>query len=379
MTLPDYIEQNMERLISEWIEFARTRLPASEYMGEEALSDGSKELMKAVVADMKTAQSDSQQHEKSRGERDVGDSAISETARKHAAERLKSGFTLDQVVAEYRALRASVIRCWTSDMGTADRQMLDELTRFNEGMDQSLTEAVRWFQEEIQRMRDTFVGILGHDLRDPLSAAITANELQQLAQGSPEVQSKANATADKNLKRMVGMVHDLLDFARTRLDGGLPITVEDADMAKVCREITEALKLSTNGEVRLDLGGDLTGKWDTDRIKQAVSNLLKNALQHGDANSPVEVTARSDDGEIAVSVHNEGPPIPFEEQHVIFDPLRHSGEGRFKRSRQPYSLGLGLYIVKQIVDAHGGLLELESSAESGTTFTMRLPKEPRRA
>ena len=235
MTLPDYIDQNMGRLLSEWIEFARTRLPAADYMGEEALRDGSKELLRAIVADMKTYQTELQRQEKSRGEQEEHASAIGKTARSHAEERLKSGFTLDQVVAEYRALRASVIRCWTSDMEAADREKLDELIRFNEAMDQSLTEAVRWFNEELERMRDIFVGILGHDLRDPLSAAMSANELQHLAQGKPEVQSKANKATSENLKRMASMVHDLLDFARTRLDGGLPVSPEPADMGKICR------------------------------------------------------------------------------------------------------------------------------------------------
>jgi signal transduction histidine kinase len=378
VTLPDYIEQNLDRLIEEWVEFARTRLPASEFMGTEALTNGSKELLQAIIADMKSPQTEEQRAAKGRGEGDRRKSTVGKTAREHAENRLQGGFTLDQVVSEYRALRASVIRRWMVDMGPPDQQMLGELIRFNEAMDQSLTEAVRWFNEELGRMRDTFIGVLGHDLRDPLSAALTANELQRLADGKPDIQRKANKTTDSNLQRMVAMVRDLLDFARTRLDGTLPVSHKDADMKTLCREIAEALELSHEGrEVRLKFRGDLTGRWDTDRIKQVLSNLIKNALEHGDAASPVTVSAKGKEHEVVVAVHNEGTPIPIDEQHVIFDPFRHKPADDISSRRRPYSLGLGLYIVKQITEAHRGSVEIESTEESGTTFTVRLPRKPR--
>ena len=132
-----------------------------------------------------------------------------------------------------------------------------------------------------------------------------------------------------------------------------------------------------NGNVNMDLGNDLNGMWDINRIKQLVSNLVKNALEHGDSKSPVEVTARVEGDDVVLTVHNEGSAIPRERQHLIFQPFKHPNVGEEKRERAPHSLGLGLYIVKQIVDAHNGALVLESSAESGTTFTVRLPKKPR--
>lgn len=377
MTLPDYIEQNLERLLTEWLEFARTRLPASDFMGTGALIDGSKELLCAIAADMRTLQKESERTAKSRGERDAKKSPIGKSAHAHTNNRLKAGFTLDQVVAEYRALRASVIRCWTTDTRPVDQQMLDELIRFNEAMDQSLTEAIRWYNQELERMRDTFIGVLGHDLRDPLSAALAANELQRLAAGKPEVQLDANKAAERNLQRMISMIHDLLDFARTRLDGDLPLSLRDADMKAICTEIVEALELSTGShEIRLAFSGDLTGRWDTDRIQQVLSNLVKNAVEHGNVKSPVEVSAQGEENEVVLTVQNQGTPIPLDQQHVLFDPFRHKLADDKDDERQPDRVGLGLYIVKQVTDAHGGSLELKSTAESGTAFTVRLPRKP---
>lgn len=376
MSLAVFIERNMERLICEWIEFARTRLPASDFMGSDALSNGSTRLLRAIVVDMKSAQSEPERAAKSRGELRNDESALSKVAKQHAQERLKDGFTLDQLVSEYRALRATVIRCWTSDMGVADREMLDELVRFNEAMDQSLTDAVRWFNDGLERTRDIFMGVLGHDLRDPLSTAISATEVQRLTEARPDDRLRANKAAATSLRRMAEMIHNLLDFARTRLDGPLPISPQATNMEEVCREIAEALELSRDCEINLDFSGDLTGTWDPGRVKQVVSNLLRNALQHGRAAVPVEIAMRGETDEIVLSVHNEGTPIPFDQQHTIFDPLVHGVAHEQTRGRRPGSLGLGLYIVKQIVDAHGGTLELQSEAESGTTFTVRLPKSP---
>lgn len=373
MSLPDYIERNMERLLSEWIEFAGTRLPASDFLDSAALADGSKRLLQAVVADMKSAQSETERKLKSRGESDFDSS---ETVKEHAHDRLKAGFTLDQLVSEYRALRATVIRGWTSEMGAADRPMLDELVRFNEAMDQSLTDAIRWFNDGLERTRDIFLGVLGHDLRDPLNTALTANELQQLTEGNPEASRRAREVATRSLHRMADMIRDLLDFARTRLDGPLRISREPADMGEICREIVDALALGNSGrDIRLELSGNLTGRWDSGRIKQVASNLITNALQHGSADSPIDVAGQAESDEVVLTVYNEGPPIQTDRQYTIFDPFTKNVASE-QNKRQPGRPGLGLYIVKQIVDAHGGSIELESGAPGGTKFTVRLPKSP---
>ena len=377
MSLPEYIESNMERLLSEWIEFARTRLPASDVMDTEALLNGARLLLHAVVADIKSAQSETQRKVKSRGESDFNSTDLGKIAKEHAHDRLKAGFTLDQLVSEYRALRATVIRGWTSEMGAADRPMLDELVRFNEAMDQSLTDAIRWFNEGLERTRDIFLGVLGHDLRDPLNTALTATELQRLTEGDPDARRHASDAATRSLHRMADMIHHLLDFARTRLGGPLPISLGSADMGKVCREIVEALELAHNGRnIRLHLSGDLTGRWDSGRIKQVASNLIRNALQHGDATSPVDVAAQAETDQVVLTVYNEGPSIPSDRQYTIFDPFTHGMASDEPNVRQPGRLGLGLYIVKQIIDAHGGSMEVQSGAPGGTTFTVKLPKDP---
>jgi signal transduction histidine kinase len=375
VALSDFIEENIETLVTEWEAFAKTRLPAAEMMDSGALRNNAEAILRAVAADMTSPQSGEQQKQKSEGGRPQPHSDLCMTARQHAAERLAAGFTLDQLVSEYRALRATVVRRWTSDMAHANRATLNELVRFDEAMDESLTEAIRWFHNGLERARHVFVGILGHDLRDPLNAALAAAQVQ-LAVGDPEARRKSAEAIKKNLHRMARMIDDLLDFTRTRLGERLPMAPQPLDLSGLCKDIVETFALShPEREIRLRRRGDVSGTYDPERIRQLLSNLIKNALQYGAPATPVTLEARGEADEVILAVHNDGPRISQEKLHVIFDPLIR-GDGENSGAGQPRNLGLGLYIVRQIVEAHGGSVEVESTAEHGTTFVARLPREP---
>lgn len=371
MTFPDFIESNLESLLAEWVDFARTRLPAAGAMDERQLRDGAEAILRAIAANMRASQTNQEQREKSRGQRPELAPPVTETAELHAAERLGGGFTLDQLVSEYRALRASVVRHWMTDLGAADRNHLDELIRFNEAMDQSLSEAIRWFNSGLERSRSIFVGMLGHDLRDPLNAAMAGTELQLLTDDLGKLREAAERVR-RNLRRMSDMIGDLLDFARTRLGERLPVDLSAMGMKEACREVVEAFDMSyQDRELRLDCTGDLTGSWDQDRIKQLLSNLIKNALEHGASDAPVSVSVQGEAGDVVLAVHNEGPPVPREKHHTLFDPLT---RGDVQKRPQSRGLGLGLYIVREIAEAHGGRVELDSTEEKGTTVAVRLPR-----
>jgi hypothetical protein len=245
MRLVDYIDANLDRLVAEWVDFARTRLPAADHVGRSALENGSSELLRAIVADMASVQTLEEQKSKSRGDKDDSrGSQLIRIAREHADQRLKDGFSMAQLVSEYRALRASILRCWIEDCGAPDENTVDELIRFNEAMDQSLTEAVRWFNHGVEYARDIFVGVLGHDLRDPLNAASMAMELQKAGGANPKVQAEALRTAQKSIGRMAEMIDDLLVFARTRLGGPLEVEPVPMDLAALCHDMVEEMALS---------------------------------------------------------------------------------------------------------------------------------------
>jgi signal transduction histidine kinase len=172
------------------------------------------------------------------------------------------------------------------------------------------------------------------------------------------------------------MIEQLLDFARARVGGGIPLARREVDLAEICRRILAEIHMSVPGrEIHLDCGGELRGWWDGDRLGQVVSNLVVNALRHGTGDGGVAVALEEqDDGGVRLSVSNGGT-IPPEALPTIFDPFR---SGR-RHSRSDDGLGLGLYIVREIVRAHGGEVSVSSRHDEGTRFTVVLPARPRAA
>jgi signal transduction histidine kinase len=172
-------------------------------------------------------------------------------------------------------------------------------------------------------------------------------------------------------QRMERMIADLLDLTRVRLGGTLPLKRRPANLRQICEEAAiECRAGRPDAVLRVDAGGNLQGDWDADRLAQVVSNLLGNAIQHG-GGTPVTVTAREDGDAVTLAVHNGGAPVPPEALPFIFEPL---ARGQSENTTGSRSIGLGLFIARAIVSAHGGEIHVSSSSEDGTTFTVRLPK-----
>jgi signal transduction histidine kinase len=380
MRLADFILANVEPILGEWEAFARRIWPGPDY-DPRALRDHAADILRATVRDMESDQTAAEQSGKSRGDAGTGraSAGVDRASDVHAAGRVRSGFDVMAVVAEYRALRASVIRLWhESDPRPHDRDLAD-LTRFNESVDQSLTEAVRGYTERVDRSRRMFLAILGHDLRNPLNAIGMSAQVLAMADGLDAETAAVARQVSTSAAAMGRMVADLLDFTGTGLGGAMPLSPAAADLGRVCGEVVDETRAAHPGRaVRFAARGDLTGEWDAARLRQVVSNLLGNAVQHAAADAgPIDVSAEEDGPGVRVAVRNGGPPIPADALPTIFDPLVRAdapGPGGRARPRRPGSLGLGLYIAREVAAAHGGTIGVESSAEAGTTFTVRLPR-----
>jgi PAS domain S-box-containing protein len=228
---------------------------------------------------------------------------------------------------------------------------------------------------ETARFREQFVGIVGHDLRNPLSAISTAAQLL-LRHGLSDRPARTAARIANTVERMTRMIADLLDFTRSRLGGGFPIETRRMNLRDLCETVIEELELAyPERTIEFDARGDGWGNWDPDRMAQVVSNLAGNALQHSPESSTVRVQLRDEGERVLLETSNAGPPIPPQVLPHLFEPGR---RGPPERGRKESSgLGLGLYIVRQIVLAHGGEISARSSATEGTTFVVSLPRRPR--
>ena len=236
----------------------------------------------------------------------------------------------------------------------------------------SLSETALLDERETAQLREQFFAVLGHDLRNPLNAVRGGAELLSMMQPLPEEAEPVVALIKRSAARMTGLIENVLDFARARLGGGLVLNrVADAGLdATLEQVIDEARTAWPDREVRSEIDLSRPVNCDGARIAQMFSNLLANALTHGDPRSPVRVRAFCDGGDFELSVSNRGEPIPPETVRRLFQPYTRASD---RPGRQ--GLGLGLYIASQIAHAHEGKLEVESSSDE-TRFTFRMPSPP---
>ena len=381
MRLADFILANREPILAEWEAFARTCAPASGTMNIAALRDHANEMLTVIAGDLATPQNRFAQSEKSKGHARAPHLAATSAAAEHGAGRAESGFTVEQMVAEYRALRASVIQLWTKAQGQLTSADVEDLTRFNEAIDQALAESIARFNQDVEQAKETFLAILGHDLRTPLgairSSATFMLETGELAEPNRTLTARIAGSA----QRAVTMVGDLLDFTRSRLGGGIPIVRTEISLGRLVHDAVEEIAAARSGSsIRVDVRGDPRGRWDAARLSQAVGNLVGNAVQHGADGTAVTVEVRGEEEQVAIAVHNHGAVIPPDQIDGIFNPMRTRKSPRKPPAGGPTgSLGLGLYIAERIVSAHDGHIEVESSEALGTTFTVHLPRHERRA
>jgi signal transduction histidine kinase len=370
MRLADFIEIHTEAILAEWESFASSLLPAAADLDPAALRDHAEQILRAIAMDLRMPQTRLEQSAKSKGQAPVLPFASETAAQTHAVLRATGGFTIRQLVAEYRALRASVLRLW-GDAGVYGPEAMEDAGRFNEAVDQAIAESVDYFTSEVDRWRAVFLGVLSHDLRGPLNAVLlTSQVISALSAGTPMSQHTEKLV--RSGERMRQLLDDLLDYNRTSLDVGVRVTPEPVDLATVCREEIELLRTALpESKIEFETTGVTRGNWDASRIKQVISNLVINAVKYGEPGGIARVSLRGDDVQVELSVENTGPSIPKELMNWLFEPLRRHARANAQGERE--SLGLGLFIVRQVALAHGGSVNVES-ADRKTRFTVTLPK-----
>lgn len=339
-------------------------------MTQLALKDHLAAILHAVADDMDSAQSPKQQVEKSQG---LAKPWFAQTAAElHAALRLADSFDINQMVSEYRALRASVIRRWTEQNRIVAESDMPDLIRFNEAIDQAVAESVAFYSASIDDSRGIFLGVLGHDLRNPLGAVMLFAEFlaKNGIQGSKEVRTaEAIGLATK---RAVEILNNLLEMTRSAFSREVPITRERLNLAKLAEEISDEIRVLASGRsIELEVLGDTNGNWDGARLGQVFSNLLGNAHQYGRPGTPILIQVLDEGDTVVVRVHNDGLPIPRQNIKDLFSPmkLRRATDGNSLPN-----LGLGLFVASTIIKAHGGSIKVKSSKAAGTTFVVTLPR-----
>lgn len=373
--LSGFIHDNMEPILQAWEDFARTIEPPALTMDDTELRDHARQMLNAFATDLATPQSDHERAAKSKG---LGKRGTNDTAAEtHAEARLLSGYTVVQLVSEYRALRSSVLTLWAADIGETRTPHMADVTRFNEAVDQALAESVARYEFMVKQSQNMFLAILGHDLRNPLGTVVTGSSFLMQAVDIPPKYILVATRMFNSAKRMSKLINDLIDFTRTHLGPGIPIRVKQGSLVAVCEEVVNELRTFHPEQlIELQVPPQLDAIFDDSRVAQVLSNLIGNAIQYGGADAPVTVCLTSNDDDIAITVNNHGRTIAPDKISGIFDPMVRIAASVNADYTERTSLGIGLYISREIVHAHGGQLDVTSNAEHGTTFTVTMPRLP---
>ena len=369
MRLADFILENADRIVRFAVEFALKQSPKGAQLDVVALRNDIPDILNAIVRDLRTEQSGAEQLVKSEGRarpQQGGDTP----ATTHGRSRANDGFGVNQMVAEYRALRASILRLWAEER-PLDADSLQDMIRFNEAIDQAVAESLAEFSRTVDQWRSVFLGALGHDLRGPLSAVVcTAEMLLDKTRGTP---------SERQVERILSggvqlgnLVDGLLDYSKSSLGGSMVLHPGDCDLGEALTDEVELLRAALPGsDIRLHTAGELRGSFDCARIREAMHNLVTNAAKYGDEATTIGVSVVGEGDKILLSVSNAGEPLRADALNALFDPLRRGSQAAHQGEHT--SLGLGLFIVREIAIAHGGGVTA-SSADGYTTFVISLPK-----
>ena len=372
MRLAAFIRSDEIAIVAAWEDFAQTYLPSAAHMDRDALRDHIIGLLQFIADDLETPQTERERSEKAKGQGPKDGGPNDSAAETHADLRFMGGFDTVEMVSEFRALRASVVKLWRTAWDDPE-DIIPDLLRFNESIDQVMTESLSRYTEKLNYAGTLFVGTLKNDF------------LLSLTQVSKSAQTLADGQLDEQQNRLVSqiktgtsgidlMLSDLIDAVRIGIGAAIPMNLAPSDIAPAVTDIvTEFEAEHPERKIVVEAAGDLTGNWDLARIRQILSTLLVSAMKHGSKASNIIVTAKASDQEVILSVDIEGA-IPPETVATLFDPLdqKHSeGVGRKGEDR----LDLGLFIAKGIATAHGGRLEVVSKKKQGTTFSAYLPIE----
>ncbi|HET9106364.1 MAG TPA: sensor histidine kinase [Steroidobacteraceae bacterium] len=372
--LPDFIEKNREAILQEWDSFAQS-LDFERTMSPETQRDHAEQMLNAIANDMRTTESLVEKELKSKGLSPDNSPALKTAGHEHATARLAEQFSLAELVSEFRAIRASVLRLWARQHPNAPAH-LNDIVRFNESLDEVLAASSQGYSTKINEARNVIIGILAHDLRNPIHSVMLGTRYLLQNKSTESNGIKAVARMQRAAMRMSELVNNLLDYARTSLGDSIPVFPAPVMMNQICSRAIEEVESAYPGrDITLVCAQDVEGSWDSSRIIQLLTNLLVNALQHGAASGVVSVTVSNRVHSVVIDVYNEGEPISPGSLGTLFHPLYRRASVRDRTHKaQSSGLGLGLFIASQIARSHGGDIKVLSTSEGGTTFSVELPK-----
>ena len=369
MTLSDFIRQSSDSIIDHAVVFARSLEPLSNpSIDIEVLQNHLPLVLEAIALDLEQPQTEAEAIRKSEGR--AAAPSLESPAQSHGRLRAGTGLSIAEVVSEYRVLRAVIVRLWVNWEEKPHGEDLVDILRFNEAIDQAIAESVACHTREVARWRDMMLAVVSHDLRGPMQAVLGTTEV--LSTKASELYAPYVGAITRSVQRLTGLLDSLLDYSRVRLGAGLSLERRTVDLAAACEAEIELLRAAHPASIEYSAAGPAVGQFDAGRIREALANLVSNAVQYRSSGSAVRVILEGNTNDVYLAVINEGEVIPPEVLQTLFEPMRRRQTATRDRPRR--NLGIGLFVVREIAKAHGG--DVAAVASNGEiTFSMLLPKE----
>jgi len=355
------LKKNIDRILSIWEERVNKEIAAAHHQQTIALRDS----LPIYLLQLADALSNTIDRTSARKRSDKKDST--RIGKRHGEDRAGSrNYTIDQLITEYHILRQ--VLC---DVMTEEAPLTDfELEVIISSIEQAVNDAATEYSDTLKGLKDKMTNTLTHDLRNPLtstkiSAQLVLRKLSADDSSVPKIKLIIN-----NMDRLDQMITGLLDANRIEAGQSMPIELNFCDLDLIMRQVTDELSLSYPDCCKVRSEGKCQGYWDEIGLRRLIENLVTNAVKYGDENKSINISLSQDKTSIELSVHNFGEPIPAEEVPILFEQFR-----RLKSSKDKAGWGLGLTMVKGMVDAHKGSIIVESEKNKGTTFIIKLPKD----
>lgn len=357
------LKKNIDKILSVWEKRVKQEVAAAQHQETIALRDSLPEYLEQLV----DALSNTIDRTSARQRRDKLDST--RTGKRHGEDRAGSrNYTMDQLITEYHILRQVLCDVMEEEetLTAIEREVIVC------SIEQAVNDAATEYSDTLKDVKERMSNTLAHDLRNPLTSTKISAELV-LRNLSPEDKSfsKLNLIL-KNMDRIDQMISGLLDASRLQAGQSMPLKINLCDLSSIIDQVVSDLNLSYPDCFKVKTQGDCKGYWDDNGIRRLLENLITNAIKYGEDNNSITVSTTQDEKSVVLRVHNFGKPIPTEDIPILFEQYR-----RLKSSKNQAGWGLGLTMVKGMVDAHAGSINVESELNKGTTFMITLPKDAR--
>lgn len=356
------LKKNVDIIMKRWVERADKEIISADHQKTLALKNSLPEYLELLA----TALSKTVDRTKERVQDDKDEST--RLGKQHGKDRAETfNYSIEQLITEYHILRQVIFEVLEADevLKKEDREKIIC------SIEQAVNDAASEYSNILRDLRELMSHSLAHDLRTPISGAKMNAQMALRRIDNKEYSITCLGRIVSSMERLDLMIENLLDAGRMRAGQGFELVLNEFDLNRMMKEVISEITLVSSNKLVLNSPGPCVGNWNEDGLRRVMENLINNAIKYGTERGPVTISLEQNNMTSIIKVHNGGNPISKEEIPELFEQFQRAKDTEGKKG-----WGLGLTVVKRMVEAHKGFIEVESFDKKGTTFIIKLPNDP---